>query len=141
MLAQLAELPEMGPNREGLHRILYHIDREVVQAGSGTGKGGGLRPALIRVPGSYAAVQENAILWINFLLTKFGPNTQVLVIVPLWDSWIDIIIGEPTDLHLFCLRASINVVPLASSIPYSMDSEFVAQINQLIDYSQSGVKD
>jgi hypothetical protein len=141
MLAQLAELPEMGPNREGLHRILYHIDREVVQAGSGTGKGGGLRPALIRVPGSYAAVQENVILWINFLLTKFGPNTQVLVIVPLWGSWIDIIIGEPTDLHLFCLRASINVVPLASSIPYSMDSEFVAQTNRLIDYSQSDAQD
>jgi hypothetical protein len=141
MLAQLAGLPEMGPNREGLHRVLYHIDREVVQAGSGTGKGGELRPALIRVPGSYAAVQENAILWINFLLTKFGPNTQILVIMPLWDSWIDIVIGEPTDLHLFCLRGSIGVVPLTSSIPYSMDSEFVSQTNQLIDDSQSGAKD
>ena len=140
MLAQLAELPEMGPNRQGLHRVLYHIDREVVQAGSGTGKGGDLRPALIRVPSSSTAVQENVILWINFLLAKFGLNTHILVIMPLREPWIDIVIGEPTDLHLFCLRASISVVPLTSSIPYTIDSELVAQTNQLIDDSKSDAK-
>jgi hypothetical protein len=141
MLAQLAELPEMGPKRQGLQRVLYHIEREVVQAGPGTGKGGGgVRPALIRLPSSSSAVQENVILWINFLLAKFGLNTQILVIMPLWEPWIDIVIGEPTDLHLFCLRASISVVPLTSSIPYTMDTEFLAQINQLIDNSQSDAK-
>lgn len=141
MLAQLAELPEMGPNHQGLHRVLYHIDREVVQAGSGTGKGGELRPALIRLPSSSPAVQENVLLWISFLLAKFGPNTHILVLMPLWNPWIDIVIGEPTDLHLFCLRASVSVVPLTSSIPYRMDSEFLAQINQLIDDSKSDAKD
>jgi hypothetical protein len=137
VLAQLAELPEMGPNREGLHRVLYHIDREVVQGSSGTGKGGELRPTLIRVPSSSPAVQETVLLWIDFLLAKFGLNTHILVIMPLWDRWIDIVIGEPTDLQLFCLRASIGVVPLTSSIPYTMDSEFVAQTNQLINDSKS----
>ncbi len=141
VLAQLAELPEMGPNRQGLHRVLYHIDREVVQAGSGTGKGGELRPALIRLPSSSPAVQENILLWISFLLAKFGPDTYILVLMPLWDPWIDIVIGEPTDLHLFCLRASVSVVPLTSSIPYRMDSEFLAQTNQLIDDSKSDAKD
>lgn len=140
MLTKLAELPEMGPNRQGLYRILYYIDREVVQAGLGTGKDRELRPALVRVPNSSPGVQENVLLWISFLLAKFGPNTHVLVFMPLWDPWIDIIIGEPTDLHLFCLRASISVVPLASSIPYSIDSEFIAQINQLIDNPQSDTK-
>ena len=133
ILAQLAELPEMGPNRQGLYRVLYHIDREVVQAGSGTGKGGQLRPALIRLPTSSPAVQENVLLWISFLLAKFGPNTQILVLMPLWDPWIDIVIGEPTDLHLFCLRASVSVVPLTSSVPYNMDSEFINRTNQLIE--------
>jgi len=123
----------MGPNRQGLYRVLYHIDREVVQAGSGTGKGGQLRPALIRLPTSSPAVQENVLLWISFLLAKFGPNTQILVLMPLWDPWIDIVIGEPTDLHLFCLRASVSVVPLTSSVPYNMDSEFINRTNQLIE--------
>ena len=137
ILAKLAELPEMGPNRQGLYRILYHIDREVVQAGSGAGRGRELRPALIRVPASSPAVQENVLLWISFLLAKFGPNTPILALMPLWNSWIDIVIGEPTDLHLFCLRASGSVVPLTSSIPYRMGSEFITQTNQLINDSQS----
>jgi len=141
VLAQLAELPEMGPDREGLHRVLYHIEREIVQAGSGGGKGGKLRPALIRLPGSAPAEQENILLWINFLLAKFGLNTHILVIMPLRNSWIDIVIGEPQDLHLFCLRASISVVPLTSSIPYTLDSEFLAQTNQLIGDSKSDSKD
>ncbi len=141
VLSKLAELPEMGPNRQGLHRILYHIDREIVQSDSGTSKSVELRPALLRLPGSAPAVQENVLLWISFLLAKFGLNSHILVIMPLWDSWIDIVIGEPTDLHFFCLRASLNVVPLTSSIPYSMDSEFVAQTNQLIDDSKSDAKD
>lgn len=140
MLAQLAELPEMGPNRQGLHRVLYHIDREVVQAGSGTGKGGELRPALIRVPTSSPSVQDNVVLWIDFLLAKFGLNTHILVIMPLREPWIDIVIGEPTGLHLFCLRASISVVPLTSSIPYTIDPELIAQTNQLIDDSKSDAK-
>jgi hypothetical protein len=141
ILAKLAELPEMGPNRQGLYRILYHIDREVVQAGSGAGRGRELRPALIRVPASSPAVQENVLLWISFLLAKFGPNTPILALMPLWNSWIDIVIGEPTDLHLFCLRASGSVVPLTSSIPYRMGSEFMAQTNQLIGDSQGDAED
>jgi hypothetical protein len=140
VLSKFAELPEMGPSRQGLHRVLYHIDREIVQAGSGAGKGGKLRPALIRLPGSSPAVQEHIILWISFLLAKFGPKTHILVLMPLLDPWIDIVIGEPQDLHLFCLRASVSVVPLTSSIPYRLDSEFLTQTNQLIDDSKSDAK-
>jgi hypothetical protein len=140
VLSKLAELPEMGPDRQGLHRVLYHIDREIVHAGSGGGKSVELRPALIRLPSSAPAEQESALLWISFLLAKFGLNMHILVIMPLRHSWIDIVIGEPTDLHFFCLRASISVVPLTSSIPYTMDSEFLAQTNQLIDDSQSDSK-
>ncbi|MHC4654256.1 MAG: hypothetical protein ACYS91_04465 [Planctomycetota bacterium] len=140
MLAQLAELPGMGSSRQGLYRVLYHIDREVIQAGSGAGKDQELRPALVRVPNSSPGAQENVLLWINFLLAKFGPNTPILAFMPLMNPWIDIVIGEPTDLHLFCLRASISVVPLTSSIPYSIDSEFVAQINHLIDKPESDTK-
>jgi len=132
LLAQLADLPQMGPNRQGLHRVLYHIEREVLQPGPGTGKAGQLRPALIRLQTSND-VRENVLLWIGFLLAKFGPNIQILVIMPLWNPWIDIVIGEPTDLHLFCLRASVGVVPLTSSIPYNMDSEFTNRINKLIE--------
>jgi hypothetical protein len=135
VLTRLAQLPEMGPDRQGLHRILYHIDREVLQAPAGTGKGQELRPTSVRVPSSCPAVNENALLWISFLRARFGPNTPILVLMPTENPWMDIVIGEPTDLHLFCLRASLGAVPLTSSIPYHMGAEFVARVNQLIDTS------
>lgn len=137
VLTRLAQLPEMGPERQGLHRILYHIDREVLQTPAGAGKSQGLRPTSLRVPSSCPAMKENALSWISFLWTRFGPNTPILVLMPTENPWMDIVIGEPTDSHLFCLRASLGAVPLTSSIPYHMGDEFVAGVNQLIDTSPS----
>ncbi|OHB64186.1 MAG: hypothetical protein A2168_00735 [Planctomycetes bacterium RBG_13_50_24] len=68
----------------------------------------------------------------------FGKNTPVLILIPLRNNWIDIIIGEPTELQLYCLRASLKVIPLTSSIPYNMDSEFTDQANRLIEDSLGG---
>jgi len=136
-LAKLAECSEMGPNHEGLLRILYHIEREVARYHPDTTKAKTLRPTLLRVPTSPPTIQEITLLWISFLLTKFGTNTLVLMLMPLRKSWIDIIIGEPTELQLYCLRASLGVIPLTSSIPYNMGSEFIDRANQLIEDSRS----
>ncbi|MHC4474381.1 MAG: hypothetical protein ACYTEL_01965 [Planctomycetota bacterium] len=138
-LAKLAGQPEMGPDRQGLYRALYHIDREV-QTGPGGGKDKDLRPALVRVPAGAGAVGDNALLWISFLLTRFGQNASVLVLIPLSNLWIDVVIGEPTSLQLRCLRANLSATPLASSIPYNMGPEFVDQVNQLINVHEAAEK-
>jgi len=81
---------------------------------------------------------ESIPLWINFLLTKFTTNTSVLILMPRQQQWMDIIIGEPTQLQLFCLRASLSVIPLTSSIPYNMSPEFINRTIQLIEDSRNG---
>jgi hypothetical protein len=136
MLAKLAALPEMGPDRQGLHRILYHIEREVVEVRRGSGSRERLRPTHVRVPAASPASMENSLLWFRFLLARFGADTPVLVLRPVRNPWIDMVIGEPTDAHLFCLRASAGAVPLTSSVPYHMDAEYVARVNRLIEDAQ-----
>ena len=131
-LAKLAERPEMGPNREGLFRTLYHIDREVGRHRANSASSMALRSTSLRIPTSPDTILESIMLWSSFLLERFGTNVPVLILLPLKNNWMDIIIGEPTELQIYCLRASLKVIPLTSNIPYNMDSEFIDQANKLI---------
>jgi hypothetical protein len=139
VMAKLTEYPEMGgPNHQGLLRILYHIEREATRDHLDTSKGKTFRPILLRIPISPPPVTESMLLWINFLLKKFGMNTSVLMLMPLQKQRMDIIIGEPTQLQLYCLRASLKVVPLTSSIPYNLSPEFINRAIKLIEDSRNG---
>lgn len=136
VIAKLTEYPEMGgPNHQGLLRILYHIEREAARDHLDNSKGKAFRSTLLRIPILPPPVVESTTLWFNFLLKKFGMNTSVLMLMPQWKQWMDIIIGEPTQLQLYCLRASLRVIPLTSNIPYSMSPEFINRAIQLIENS------
>jgi len=125
----------MGVDHQGLLRVLYHIDREVTRYKPGANKGESVRPTLLRVPVSPAEMLQRSLLWSAFLLKKFDRDIPVLALMPLRESWIDVIIGEPTDAQLSCLRSSLNTIPLTSSIPYNMGSEFIEQTVRLINES------
>jgi hypothetical protein len=135
-LAKLAGSPEMGADNEGLLRILYHVEREITRYQPDASKGETVRPTLLRVPVSAPAMLQNTLMWFGFLLDKFNKDIPVLVLIPLENSWIDIIIGEPTEVQLYCLRASLRMIPLTSTIPYNMGSEFIARTNQLIEHAR-----
>jgi len=137
-IARLARHPEMGPNQEGLFRVLYHIEREAGRHRANTAGSTALRSTSLRVPTSQDTMLEIILLWNSFLFKMFGKNTPMLILMPQRDNWIDIIIGEPSELQLYCLRASLKVIPLTSSIPYNMGSEFVEQTNKLINDSLGG---
>ena len=131
-LAKLAKRPEMGPNQEGLFRTLYHIDREVGRHRANNTSSMALRSTSLRIPTSPDTMLESILLWSSFLRERFGTNVPVLFLLSLKNDWMDIIIGEPTELQIYCLRASLKVIPLTSNIPYNMDSEFINQANKLI---------
>ena len=137
-IARLARHPEMGPDREGLFRVLYHIEREVGRHRSNSAGSMALRSTSLRIPTSQDTMLESILLWNSFLFNMFGKNTPMLILLPQRNNWIDIIIGEPTELQLYCLRASLKVIPLTSSIPYNMGSEFIDQANKLIKDSLGG---
>jgi hypothetical protein len=136
-LAMLADRPELGPNHEGLLRVLYHIEREVERHGNSSAKGKALRPTLLRVPAGAATTLESATLWGSLFVSKFGLTTPVLGLVPLEGDWMDIIVGEPTESQLYCLRTPLSVIPLTTSIPYNMGCEFIDRTNELIAKSRT----
>lgn len=135
-LAKLAQLPEMGLDREGLYRVLYYLEGEVALGDRKPNKGQPLQPILVRVDNHTSPITEHACLWIDFLLTKLGPKIPILAIVPSKYPWIDLILGEPTDSQLFCLRALD--IPVRTSIPYSIDSEFIQGVDRMLDNAIEG---
>ncbi|MHC4326055.1 MAG: hypothetical protein ACYSUX_17435 [Planctomycetota bacterium] len=136
-VARLARHPEMGPNQEGLLRVLYHIEREVGRHRTNSASTMAMRSTSLRIPTSGDTILESILLWNSFLFNMFGKNTPMLILIPQRYNWADVIIGDPTELQLYCLRASLKVIPLTSSIPYNMGSEFIDQANKLIKDSLS----
>jgi len=135
VLATLARLPHLGPGRQGLHRILYCLDRESALGGSGADARQDSPPVALRVPVVSPMAHAEVLLWVNFLRIRFGSEVPILSLMPVRNAWVDTVIGMPTDAHLFCLRASLNAMPLTTSIPYHMDPEFVARVDQLVEDS------
>ena len=130
-IAQLLQHPGLSLDREGLIRILYHIDREMsVGFASRTGRDGSEHAAHARVPAAGGLATEAAILWTRLLLREYGPHTSVLVILPQQRAWLDIIIGEPSPAQLVCLRASREALPLTNTVPYKISNEFAERIEQ-----------
>jgi len=133
LMGQLAEYPELGPGEEGLIRILYHIDREIsVGSLPPADKDRCRHSALARVPLSGEHLPEALILWMQLLLGIYGQECGVLVLIPPSRTWLDLIVGEPGPAQLYCLRASSDVVPFTTAVPYSISPEFTAKMRQRI---------
>ena len=68
----------------------------------------------------------------SLLNAKFGDNVPVWILIPNNRDWLDMIVGEPTTELFFCLRALPEALPLATSIPYSIDPGFRSEFQGLI---------
>lgn len=129
-----AACPELGLDEEGLIRILYHIDREIsVGSPTPTGKSKDRHSALARTPISGGRVREACTSWMELLLSMYGQERGVLVLVPREEAWLDIIVGEPGPAQLYCLRASAEALPLTTTVPYKISSEFSEAMRRRIE--------
>jgi len=132
-LGQLIKRYTPEPGREGLVRILYQMDREGVGLCQVPG-----RAVLVeqrthaRVPVGAGPGRETALLWVKFILGRLGRGTAVLILMPVGESWMDIVAGKPTSAELYCIRASLKAIPLTSSVPYNIEPGFRERINSLL---------
>lgn len=130
-IARFMDDPALGPDREGLIRILYHIDREISGGlASRAGRGRYEHSVHARVPASSDRVAEASILWTRLLLGEYGRHTGVLMIIPERGTWLDIILGEPSPSQLYCLRASLEALPLTNTVPYKISDEFAERVRR-----------
>ena len=155
-LPRLADHPGLGPSRQGLHRILYQLQREAAlfeigakppsRSGSMGGKGGAsdAPPSVhLRVPTapfaestgngggtSQTAAAVRGCLWL--LLSRLEPWAPLLIIAPEKRPFLDVVVGEPQGTQLFALQAGEKVLPLTTEIPYTIEPGFAGQTNAWI---------
>lgn len=134
---RLASLAELGPGSEGLYRILYFLDKEVarfLKTGQavklGKSPDSPIQPKLLRIPVESLTVAEALELWTELLRAYLQVDMPLTMFFSAENSWMDIIVGEPTALQIFCLRAHLNAIPLTSSIPYTLDTGFSGKIQE-----------
>ncbi len=139
-IVELAARPEMGPGRVGLHRLMYETERELsafrpLGAGGSTTRAraaSALRAKSVRVPRCGDSPVASALLWSRFFATQLAEAVPLLLLLPMRHKWVDAVIGEPTPQQFFCLQASESAVPLTTDVPYDLESDFVAGVEEAI---------
>lgn len=137
-LSQLANMEELGPDRQGLNRILYFLSREVDRfIPNNTRKdkkieSEELAPTLIRIPVQSIDKARAAQLWLDLFLLRMAEASSVLTWMPQAHPWIDVILGIPTAKQIYCLKAMLDKIPLTSSIPFEIDASFLERINAFL---------
>jgi len=143
-LADLAAREQLGPDRQGLIRVLYQLQREVGEAlaDGPMGPGPARAPAHeqahhFRVPalGDQAASLRD---WSTLLLSMLGEREPMLLAAPASSPWVDIVLGLPGAGDVFCLRAGESIMPRVSDIPYTIEPEFVQGVDAWLSRRAAG---
>ena len=102
-MAQLADQSELGPNQEGLFRIVYQMQSQM--SAFAPGRIGAkpdplrLRPQQMRVPAFGGPATESILFWSRFFQCQLDPATPLLLFLPIEEGWLDVTLGEPTSLY------------------------------------------
>lgn len=136
-LTTLADREELGPSRQGLYRVLYQVEREMMVSGSNmsdtrSGSNALMRAQHLRVPRSEDVSKARPDLWIEFLQDYLGGRPPVLMLLPQDYPWIDLIVGDPSAAQVFCLRATPEKLPLTTEVPYTIDDSFRQKVEQAL---------
>lgn len=148
-LSRLADLPQFsgeGGQHVGLQRVLYQIDRDMRAFGPAEGgrrndrssSDTSLRAKHLRVPTGGGSANRIIHTWLSVMADHVEPRVPLLVILPPGAEWCDLIVGEPTESSLRCLRITPKAMPLATDVPYTIEDAFVAQVHKAIDASRAG---
>lgn len=152
-LTNVASHPDMHPNREGFHRIIYAFLRTLSAYRPGAaGPASSKRPEQIRVPLAGLNPTDALAFWLRVSLTLLDVATPILLLAPdpaitgpaipgpdanASTGWIDILVGEPSPQNLFAIKAGPKAVPLTSDIPYTLEPSFVAAIENYLQAAAS----
>ena len=142
-LARLADDPALGPDSQGLLRILYQIDRKHdVISGHRSSQITGTSPAdaeHVRVPRVGDLPEDSLRTWLEFLAGLMGQASPAVALLPLDQDWVDLLVGEPAPSSFFCIRTSAARIPLTTSIPYTLGLDFIASCQKLIARGRAAI--
>ena len=125
---EVAIIDQLGlaDQQEKLFRITYHVcthlgncspdaSRETVSEGTS---------GQVRLPAASGLISQTLEFWTRFLESQFGTGVPILLALPVERRWLDAMTGEPTTREFYSLRATPEVLAIASEVPYDIDDEF-----------------
>lgn len=118
-----------------LRRVLHHLRRNFTIFTPGSldwckGEKGVSRCLRVaQIPGAAPAESLNA--WISFLTTQLDPAVPLFGVLPVGETWLDIIVGEPAPADFFLLRARPAAAPVVTDIPYEVAAETKADDDRI----------
>jgi hypothetical protein len=130
-----ADLNADGTEQLGLRRVLYEMHRELGAFRPGhrsTSAGTGLGPQHIRVPRCLTEPGQAVQAWVSVMRTQVVGNAPILVIEAIGQSFIDMVVGEPSPATLYCVRASGEGLHPTSLVPYTIHADFMREADGVI---------
>lgn len=125
--------PELGPERQGLLRVLYEVRTRMLPfERGGSQKGEPAKAAQTRLPLCAGSIGEAFVLWRRFFEVQLASGTPLLLVAPQEGEWLDAVAGDPSPADFFCLRANLAAVPLATSVPYKISDSLKEKCDQLV---------
>lgn len=135
-LAWLADRPEMGSDDEGLLRVLYQINPDVTDSSGRKSSHASNNARHVRVPACDGSSIQVMLRWARFMTAWINNGTPFLMVLPLGQSWVDLLIGDQIGPRVFGIRVMPNKLPLTTDIPYNLDEQFVKGAQRLIAQSR-----
>lgn len=137
---RLADLEALGPSRQGMHRLLYAMERDMtafrpVGGGSSSVRTSEARAQHERVPRGLDKPGEALLAWSEFFAEHLAQNVPVMLILPVRERFIDVLVGDPDVKQFSCIRSGEEAIPLTTDVPYTLDAETIAALNRVIDRS------
>ena len=120
--------------QEAIYRIIYFIRNQMTgyMNGARSEDESRMRPIEMRLPANRGASVESMVFWTRFLESQLGKDVPFLVTVPLQETWLDVVVGEPTAREFHALRAKPALVTFTSDVPYALDAAFRGENQELV---------
>lgn len=118
---------------ERIYRIAYCVQTQLAcyLAGSKWMSRDNLGAGQIRLPAAIGFAVETLGFWSRFMESQLRRGIPVLLALPLQEPWVDVTCGEPASRDLYSLRATREIVKVASEAS-EIPGEFRGPNNDLV---------
>ena len=123
----LIDCAALGPQRQGLHRVLYQIaDEAPGYLRSAAARSGGVEPTIhLRVPACADSARDGVYRWSVLLRGLLSGNVPLLVFMHAQQTYLDVVIGPAMAEKMYFLMSSAET--LTTEVPYPLDVDFAAR--------------
>lgn len=105
-LAELMDHADLGPSREGLLRVMGHLERSL-SASEG-------KAVNLRVPRCLADPSRAGLAWIEIIAGEVPAGTPILAMAGPDRDWVDLVVGEPKASNLVCAKLNERAMSLTT---------------------------